>query len=104
MAFDGREGEWINMETASVMTKDWREGGNGAIKGGFFGREKLEALLAQSGAEGIRIYYGVNDQDQNSLVLVAADAEENDMTDKILDTMRPCPIFCGSGNGLNGNI
>ncbi|NRA10907.1 MAG: hypothetical protein HRT57_03005 [Crocinitomicaceae bacterium] len=105
MAFNGTEGEFIDMEEAADMTSGWRNGDNGDKKGGFLGREKLEQLLAQTDAQGIRIYFGVDPADgKKTLVLVAADSEENDITDLILDRSAGCPRNCGVGNDLNGNI
>ncbi|MFT6983702.1 MAG: hypothetical protein ACJAUD_002481, partial [Crocinitomicaceae bacterium] len=82
----------------------WRDGDNGPIKGGFLGKEKLEKLLAQPGAMGIRIYFGQDPTSgEKTVALVAAGEDENDMTDLILDKALPCPYTCGGVNGLNGN-
>jgi hypothetical protein len=104
MSFNGTEGEFIETGEAADMTAGWRNGDNGDKKGGFFGREKLEQLLAQSDAQGVRIYFGVDPVDgKKTLVLVAANSDEDDITDLILDRGPGCPKNCGSGNSLNGN-
>ncbi|MFT6982959.1 MAG: hypothetical protein ACJAUD_001730 [Crocinitomicaceae bacterium] len=102
MSFNGTEGEFIEMEEASGLTKAWRDGDNGPIKGGFLGKEKLEKLLAQPGAMGIRIYFGQDPTSgEKNVVLAAADAAGNDMTDLLLDRALPNPPFSGISNGLN---
>lgn len=85
------------------MTAAYRLANPGTIKGRFFGRDILEELLAQEGCMGIRIYYGLDDDAIPQLVLVGADANENDMLDLVVDTSTPCPDQCGSANPLNGN-
>lgn len=102
MAFDGTEGKFINITEAGDMTAAWRNGNNGNIKAIFFGKDKLQQLLDQPGTVGIRMYFGKNEEGENSLVLVSADADENDMeTGKILDLGSPCPTKCGTPNPLN---
>lgn len=107
MAFNGTEGEYISMDDAGALTEGWRTGGNGSIKGYFYGKEKLQHLLDEDGSEGIRIYFGETDKGEKTLVLVAADSYENDIITgtetKILDKGIACPPNCGTGNGLNGN-
>lgn len=104
MSFKGNEGEAISLELAQGWAAEWR-----ATKGKddpnalFFGRDKLEAILAQPGAMGIRIYFGVNDEAQKALILVGADTEENDQVDGlILDRGYKCPPYCPTGGGING--
>lgn len=103
MAFNGTEGEFISIEEGAAMTKAWRDGGNGEIKGVFFGKEKLDALLNQAGAEGIRMYFAENNKGQKTLVLVGADANENDILvdELILDFGAPCPPKSSNANPLN---
>ena len=104
MSFDGKEGEFIEMDEASAMTLAYQNGDNGPIKGGFLGKDKLNELLAQPGAMGIRIYFGQDPASgEKTVALVAADENENDMTELILDRSRPCPIFCSSPNRLNND-
>ena len=104
MSFNGTEGEFIEMSEASGMTSDWQNGGNGPVKGGFLGVDKINELLAQPGAVGIRIYFGLDSASgEKTVALVAADAAENDITNLILDRWKPCPPKCGNPNGLNNN-
>ena len=50
---------------------------------------------------GIRIYYGVNSDEEKELVLVGANANEDDMTELVADLSCPCPNRCGKSNDLN---
>lgn len=105
MAFDGTEGDYISMDDAGDLTAGWRNGGNGSIKGYFYGKDKLQYLLDQEDSEGIRIYFGEDESGIKQLVLVAADAHEGDIISatgaKILEHGIPCPSRCGPSNGLN---
>jgi hypothetical protein len=66
------------------------------------GKEKIKAILDQSECKGIRFYFAVNDKGENTLVLVGADSNQNDMvTGLIADNGFPCPTICGISNSLN---
>lgn len=103
MAFDGTEGSYITLTVASDLTSNWRGGGNGDIKGYFFGKDKLQYLLDETGSEGIRMYFGETATGEKTLVLVAANSSEDDIIKggKILDVAVPCPDRCGRSNDLN---
>lgn len=103
MAFNGNEGEFISIDKGGQLTAAWRGGGNGDIKGGFLGKDKIQELLDQSGAMGIRIYFGQDTRGDKTVVLVAADADENDIlaNNLVLDQIVPCPNRCGAPNELN---
>ena len=103
MAFDGNEGEPISLQTAAGWTAKYRATmGANDPKGHFFGRNEINSILAQTGCKGIRIYYGINDLNEKVLILVGADANENDMTNLIVDKSVLCPPRCGARNSLNG--
>jgi len=102
MAFNGTEGEFITLAEGGEMTKAWREGDNGSTKAVFFGRDKLIEILNQEDCVGIRMYFGKNEDNEKSLVLVGASADENDQVQgKILDRGAPCPKVCATANALN---
>ncbi|MCR9171556.1 MAG: hypothetical protein NXI10_03625 [bacterium] len=101
MAFTGKEGGEITLEQGADMTANYRDENPGQTKGHFFGREILLKLLDQEGAMGIRMYYGIDGNGEKELVLVSADADENDMLDLVVDISQPCPPRCGSSNSLN---
>lgn len=101
MAFNGTEGGAISLADGAAMTANFRKKNPNQIRARFFGREILEELLAQEGAKGIRIYYGLDSDENNQLVLVAADDHENDILDLVADISHPCPLACSNSNPLN---
>ena len=104
MAFDGSEGEQITLTKASGYTKSWRENYSSLKKGIFIGRDKINDILNQADCKGIRIYFGIDDNSDNCVVLVGAEANENDMENGIIiDNGVPCPSTCGVDNDLNSD-
>ena len=103
MSFNGREGTFIPIDDAATMTAAWRDKGN-AIKGVFFGKDKLNDLLTTPGAMGIRMYFAINNN-ATTLVCVATDADENDIlgSEVALEEAVPCPNRCGANNALNSD-
>lgn len=101
MAFNGTEGGVITLEHGSELTREYRRQNPNQIIAHFFGRNILEEILAQENCMGIRIYYGVNDNNGKELVLVGADSDENDLTSLVADISHPCPKACGMDNPLN---
>jgi hypothetical protein len=92
----------IPPEEAAEMTARYRETINPGDKiAGCFEAGQVRELLAQEGCEGLRYYYGINN-DQPVLILVGVDADGNDMTEGvILEVSHPCPPFCSAPNLLN---
>lgn len=101
MAFDGTEGGQITLEQGADMTGKYRDNNPGKLKGHFFGKDILRNILSQEGCMGIRMYYAEDSKGEKALVIVGADASENDMTELVADISMPCPSRCGSSNGLN---
>lgn len=65
-------------------------------------RPALEALLAQSGCSGVRMYYGQKPDGVRTLVLVAMDEMGNDLDEGlIMDQVIPCPPFCAMDSALD---
>jgi hypothetical protein len=109
MAFNGNEGSPVTLATAKKWTKNYRDKNEGkeVIKAHFFGKEKIIQLLDLPESVGIRMYYGVNDENENVLLLVGTKADqnnilpqdENEMIDgssgaMVLDVSSWCPPFC----------
>src|SRR5689334_14005063 len=44
-----------------------------------FDRAAFEAVLAQDGCTGLRVYFGMNDEDQVNVIIVGVDSNDNDM-------------------------
>lgn len=101
MAFDGTEGGEITLSAGADMTAEYRRLNPGDRKAHFFGKDILNDLLDQTGAEGIRMYYGIDGDGNKELVLVAANADERDMLDLVVDISVPCPNSCDNGSSLN---
>ena|ERR1041385_5692271 len=101
--FTGNEDQRISLDEAADMTKRYRNSvAAGSRKGGFFGRDGIETILAQEGCVGIRYYNGINSRGEPVIILVGADANENDMTTgQLLEFAIPCPTQCGANNSLN---
>lgn len=102
MAFNGSEGGEISLNTASAMTKLYREENPNTTRAHFFGKDIINRILAQENCMGIRIYYGIAENGVKELILVGADADENDMLDLVADLSMPCPPTCSPNNALNG--
>lgn len=102
MAFTGKESEVVTLAEAAVWTANYRETiEQGETIAHFFGRENLNNMLEQDGCVGIRIYYGI-DEEQKVLVLVGANEEGNDMVEGIIvERGVRCPLNCSNDNRLN---
>ena len=73
-----------------------------SIKGGYFGRNIFEKILAQQGVIGIRYYYAAKDDSTPTLVLVGVDSTGNDMVQGVVgEWTNSCPPFCGSTSQLS---
>jgi hypothetical protein len=103
MSFNGNEGDFITLREGSEMTKRYRDTIQpGEVIGVFMGKEKIKAILDQSECKGIRFYFAKNERNENTLVLVGASADQNDMVDGLIaDRSFPCPTICGNSNALN---
>jgi hypothetical protein len=103
MSFNGKEGEQITLATGAELTAAYRnQMQQGDVKGYFIGKDHLNNVLAQSGCEGIRVYFGQDAHAVKVLVLVGANANEDDLDQGIiLDKAVPCPPRCGKANSLN---
>lgn len=106
MVCDGTEGGQISIERAAALTGEFRKANKNAScqrEAHLFGRDNIEALLGQTGCQGIRVYHGIDpDTHSKEVILVGVDASGNDMTNMILDLSLPCPDRCSNGNPVNG--
>lgn len=102
MAFTGDEAEEFPLATAAKWTCSYRAANPNKIKAHFFGYKIIEKILAQEGCVGIRCYYALDDQGVQQLIMVGANADENDLYNGVIaEISRPCPPYCGSTNPLN---
>ena len=73
-----------------------------STKGGYFGRNIFDKILAQQGVVGIRYYYAAKDDSTPTLVLVGVDSTGNDMEQGIIaEWASICPPYCAQPNHLN---
>ncbi len=107
-SFTGQEGGPISLETFKGWMTNYSSQQTQAfpnttvIKGHFFGRDKIMHLLDEKDAVGIRVYYGVNDIGENTVILVAARSDWSDILPDdsgpggpiILDDSFNCPPYC----------
>ncbi|WP_430405786.1 hypothetical protein [Fluviicola sp.] len=101
MSFTGNEGEQITLQEGAEYTLRYRAANPNAVKGVFFGRDHIEAILAQSDCKGLRFYFAKNADGSPTLVIVGADSDQNDQLDLIFQKTAPCPTKCSSSNLLN---
>ncbi|UYZ61047.1 hypothetical protein [Hymenobacter latericus] len=94
MTFSGDEGSFISEADGVALTKRYQECGLNPNKAIFLGKEHLRKLLEQDGAQGIRFYFGLKDDEKLTLVAVAANAEGNDLDSLVLNRGFECPDNC----------
>jgi len=99
MEITGKEGGPVDRATAKRWTANYRRSGRGKANCHIFGKETIQALLDQPGCVGIKIYYALNDQNDQQILLVGTDADGSSMEDGlIMDQSKVCPPDC-SGTG-----
>lgn len=82
----------ISLTTGAQYTAAYRTAHPTWTKGHLFGKNILNNILGQSGCMGIRMYYGLDGNGTQQLVLVGVDASGNDMTTGIIgDKSDACP-------------
>jgi hypothetical protein len=103
MSFDGTEGSSITLTDAATMTANYRNSSTaGPIRAHYFGKDIINKILAQTDCMGIKIYYGLDSNNNQELVLVGVTSSEADMTSgTIADRALPCPNHCDSSSSLN---
>jgi len=100
--FTGAEDHTISLEDASKLALNYQSENPDGVKSHFFGRQAVEAILAQESVVGLRIYYGLDNEGVQHLVVVGTDADQNDLTRGLLaERAAMCPPLCGDNNELN---
>ena len=96
--FSGNENHAITLDQAVKLVQNYQTSPRvPSIRGGYFGRNIFDKILAQSGCVGVRFYYAQKDDGSSTMVLVGVDNMTNDMTGGILgDIVIPCPPYCGT--------
>ncbi len=96
----------ISVNVGAAHTRRFREANPDpkAEKAGMFWRNGgLDDLMAQKGCAGVRIYFGRGPDGTGNLVLVAVDAQGDDLSaGTVLEQGIPCPPFCTATGPLAG--
>lgn len=103
MAFTGNEAENFPLATAAEWTANYRnQMTEGEPKAHFFGMNIIKEILAQEGCVGIRVYYALDENGKKQLIIVGADANENDIYKGVIaERSIWCPPVCDkSGSPL----
>ncbi len=91
----------ISLADAVVLTTRAREASLLPIHAWQFDRGIIDQILAQTGAEGVRIYLGMDAAGAANLVIVGTDTDKKDLTAGVLaEYGLPCPIWCDDGSVL----
>jgi hypothetical protein len=102
--FTGNENHQIDLNEAKKLTKNFRDAQTSSeyIKAEYFSKNEINRLMNQPESVGIRIYYGLDDENIPRLVIVSVNENENDLTEGIiLENGLKCPPKCGNMNELN---
>lgn len=87
----------INLEQAETETHAYQNNPQfqGLTKSCAIDINAYEQLLAQPGVEKVRTYFGLDSNNQLSIVVVGVDAQGDDITTGlILGDSKLCPNFC----------
>ena len=96
--FSADQDHYITTEEAKEMVRGYNKDMPAGMSrvGGFFGRDAIEAILAQDDVVGIQYFYGRDDEDNVVLVLIGTTAEGEIKLDGVLaEKSLPCPPWCG---------
>ncbi|WP_400191888.1 hypothetical protein [Hymenobacter sp. B81] len=101
MAFNGDEGGLIPLQTGIDMTTRYRDAGLNSSQGVFIGSKLLQELLdPESGAKGIRFYFGLDEEGLLTLVLAGANGDERDLLGKVGNKGCLCPPYSDMSSPL----
>lgn len=104
MPFNPNADNIISLETAAQLTAAYRSKFPDDTKGHAFTKVQMQNLLKQPNCDGFRIYYGLDEDGNKELVIVAVDRYGNDLYEgMLLDNSQPCPTVCSTDNPLNTN-
>lgn len=105
MSFTGNEDMLVSVADAAVLTSTFRKSkmGHTQPRCYYFSQRTLNDLLSQTGAVGLRFYFGMDGDGVMKLVYVAVGSDENDiLVDELVGNSGvPCPVSCSATNTLN---
>ena len=117
--YSAEVGEDIGYEKGAKMIKTYYDQNQDDVLAHFMGRNLIEAILAQPGVVGIRMFHALNEIGIKQLVLVGVDAsgdniinfteigENGEIIKKkgiVADRTRNCPPYCGDSSGSDSTI
>lgn len=92
----------ISLSLAVSMVNRGRASGLLPVRGWAFERDIVDAILAQAGAVGVRLYFAADESGAPTLVLVGTDAENHDMASGVIGELAwPCPPLCDPDSPFN---
>jgi len=97
------DGTIIKRSDALTMIQSFQNSASfNTIKGGFYGRNKILAILNQPNCIGIRYYHGMNGKGEPIIVLVGEDDKGKCLSDDMVLELGPvCPPWCPDSNALD---
>lgn len=101
MSLSRSDGKAIDLSAGATLTENYRTAYPGQTISAFIGSNHITDLMDQTGAVGIRVYFGQEDGGENTIVMVAAKANEDDILDLIIDNAKREPPCTASANDLN---
>mgnify|MGYP003395119445 CR=1 FL=1 len=101
MAFTVDDGSVITLTQGAQWTLNYRNSSYySGTKSVFYGKNKINSILNQTNAKGMRIYFAINDCDESTVVLVGTNADGNDLeSGVIVERGTLCPPYCGGTGG-----
>ncbi len=100
----GKAGCLVSVEVANQLTDKFANNYPNKKRAWTFDKELIGQLLSMEGCVGIRIYVGIDEEDQLSPVLFGVTKDGQDIREPsrnpgnpvVLDYGWPCPPYCGS--------
>ena len=99
----------IPLSEAVRMTAQFRAKNPEGVRAWLFDRRAIDALLAQKGCAGIRVYRGVGTDGSDHVLLVGTDESGTDLGAAKIDGGGlvaeigwPCPPICGGSSVMEG--
>jgi hypothetical protein len=89
---------WLQ-EAKNIIKTSQRITASDEVIAQYFGKDKVDKILAQPGCVGVRMYYGKNTNGKSGIILTGVDAKRNDILPvTIAGPTTLCPPYCGGGN------
>lgn len=104
MNYTGNENHSIGLDDAAAMTERYRDNRSTdqTIIAEYFGKDAITEIFAQQDCVGMRIYYALDEQMIQKLVIVGVDGNGDDLYNgKLAEFGLTCPANCAASNPLN---